>query len=302
MADEEDGGGNGKAVAPIIIKKINKIEGGHHGGAWKVAYADFVTAMMAFFMLLWLLNVSDSETLAGLAEYFAPSTASTSGESGAGGILSGQALASDGTAGAGKVSLDIDATPAAAQQVNEATDGPQDGGFNSNLSAYEKQMFEETSARLRQAIQESPDLNEHNDQIFIDQTEDGLRIQVIDKDARPMFRLGSAELYGYAVRLIEEVGDVVATIPNRVSIVGHTDAKPRTDASYSNWELSSDRANAARRVLRASGVSGDRVAEVIGKAAGDPLYADEPYRSENRRIEVTILREAPVVPPAASLN
>ena len=289
---------------PILIKKVKKVTaGGHHGGAWKVAYADFTTAMMAFFMLLWLLNVSDSETLAGLAEYFSPSAAAVPGNSGAGGVLGGTSLASEGSQSSGAVALDIPSTPPTSR--NRDTEYGRDTGqegedrseLESKINQRENLMFEQAADQIRQAIQESPQLAQHNDQIILEQTPDGLRIQIIDKDQRPMFRSGTAQPYGYARRLIEAIGGTVERLPNRVAVLGHTDATPLTGRSgCDNWELSADRANAARRILRSSGVSVDRFAEVVGKADTDPLFPDGPYRAENRRVTILVMREAPVVP------
>ena len=132
----------------------------------------------------------------------------------------------------------------------------------------------------------------------MEQTQDGMRIQIFDRDRRPMFRTGTADLYGYASTLIEEIGAVVESLPNRVSIVGHTDGLPfNRDDGYSNWELSSNRANAARRVLSDAGITPDCFSEVVGKASTDPMFPDDPGRPENRRITIIVLREAPVVSP-----
>ncbi len=290
MADEEK--------RPIIIKKIKKVAGGHHGGAWKVAYADFVTAMMAFFMMLWLLNISDKETLEGLADYFTPTTASTSSSSGSGAVLGGTSLSTDGAQSSGAVAVDINAPPPTEASQDEDAEAAE--AFESKINERENAMFEDAADRIRQAVQQSPELTQHEDQILIEQTPDGMRIQIIDKDRRSMFQEGTADMYGYATRLIEEVGTVVEKMPNRVAIMGHTDASTlRGEANYTNWELSADRANAARRVLRASGVSTDRFSEATGKAATEPLFPDSPFRPENRRITILVLREAPVLAPGA---
>ncbi|GAB4140023.1 MAG: flagellar motor protein MotB [Sphingomonadales bacterium] len=281
---------------PIIIKKVKKVSGGHHGGAWKVAYADFVTAMMAFFMLLWLLNVSEKETLQGLADYFTPSNASMSNASGAGDILAGTALESEGAKSSGAIA---GVTPA--DTVKEETDSENQvtaQNWDPKINEREDRALTQLEAQIKAAIQETPDLNQHQDQLIVEQTPEGLRIQLIDKDGRPMFRQGSSELYGFAERMLRTIAGVIQTLPNRMAISGHTDAIPtRGDARYSNWELSADRANSARRVLSGAGVSKDRFSEVTGKAATEPLFPDAPMRPENKRIAILLLREAPVLDP-----
>lgn len=277
---------------PILVKKVKKMAGGHHGGAWKVAYADFVTAMMAFFMLLWLLNVSEKETLDGLAEYFTPSSASVSGASGSGKPLGGTALDSAGAMGASASITRIQGPPPAAKTEEEAS------------TKFEKKMVEDNDKALqaledsiRQAIQDSPELAENKDQILLEQTPDGVRIQLTDKDGRSMFRDGTAEFFNYAQRLVREIGGIVAMLPNRIAIMGHTNSGGFSGTEYTNWELSADRANSARRVLASTGVSSDRFSEVVGKAETDPLFPTAPNRAENRRITILVLKEAPVVAP-----
>lgn len=300
---------------PIIIKKVKKVSGGgHHGGAWKVAYADFTTAMMAFFMLLWLLNVSDEVTLAGLADYFTPTNASMSNSSGAGGILGGQAMESEGSSKSGATTITFDATPSDpnASEAEEAESGPsyQEGSgpgkksfdFEANVVTREDKMFTKVQSALKTAIQEAELLKKHQDQIIIEQTPEGLRIQLIDKDRRSMFKLGSAELYPFAQDLLTMVGKVVQGLPNRIAITGHTDSSPTSPGAYGNWELSSDRANAARRVISASKVRADRFSEVTGRASTDPLFPDEPLRPENKRVTLLLLREAPVLAPSFGGN
>lgn len=299
MADEEE--------RPILIKRVKKGgDDGHHGGAWKVAYADFTTAMMAFFMLLWLLNVSDKETLDGLADYFSPTSATASGNSGAGGVLGGTSMASEGAQSSGAVAVRLPGPPPTSQN-NDRKLGRSDGDvqhqssdMSSTINERESEVFKAIAEQIKQAIQDSPELAQHEDQVLIEETPDGMAIQIVDKDGRAMFRPGTANLYGYASRLIGQIGDVVEVLPNRVSIHGHTDAgRFSAGAEYTNWELSADRANSARRVLRQTGVSTDRFSEVAGKADTEPMFPDSPDRPENRRITVLVLREAPVVAPSA---
>lgn len=277
-----------------IIKKVIKVEGGgHHGGAWKVAYADFTTAMMAFFMLLWLLNVAPPETLAGLADFFSPSSSSTPGSP-------NEASSRIGDPGQNPSPIVTIASPGPPPS-GETNDGDETSGQGTreqvDFTEIEDQSFEAMQEQLRLAIQASPTLQEMSENLIMEITEDGMKIQLIDKDRRAMFRKGSDELYQYAVDMLEEIGRSVQTLPNRVTVQGHTDGGAFTGKDGdSNWELSADRANSARRVLGGSGVTDDRVFEVIGKAGTDPLYPDQPNKTENRRITILVLREAPVVP------
>lgn len=299
----------GDEERPILIKRIKKVEGGHHGGAWKVAYADFTTAMMAFFMLLWLLNVTTEEQRQGLADYFAPTSASTSGASGAGGVLGGTALSKDGAMNSGAVVLSMpmpSPTPEGSSTGKDANQSAEETKFAKEEVEWQKALadretvaFEQLEAQLKQAIQDVPDLADLSENLVVEVTEDGLRIQLIDKDRRSMFKAGSAELFDYAKALLQTIAQKIQGVKNRISITGHTDAKPFSGPDgYSNWELSSDRANAARRALRQAGVSEDRFSMVRGMASAEPLLPDSPARPENRRITILLLREAPVAPPS----
>jgi chemotaxis protein MotB len=270
---------------PIIIKKVKKIAGGHHGGAWKVAYADFVTAMMAFFMLLWLLTVTDKQTLKGIADYFTPSKATMSNSSGSGNILGGTSLQKDGANSSGSVSIAQQDTPTSQDSAKAAKDKAQEAAM---------MMMQQD---IQNAIQNAPTLAEFKNQLILDVTPEGLRIQLVDRDGRPMFKAGTAEPFPYAVALIRLIGGIVSNVPNRVSVQGHADTSSSGMVGVSNWVLSSDRANAARAIMEEARVSDHRFAEVVGKGASDPLYPDTPARAENRRVAFIILNEAPVVAP-----
>ena len=298
---------------PIIIKKVKKGGGhGHHGGAWKVAYADFVTAMMAFFLLMWLINTTSPEQKRGIADYFAPTSVSQS-RSGSGGLLAGTALGNEGARGAGTISVmkalsppkeqrkqskeqeqneQQENNPATAESATASTDPLQEA-----MSRREEAIFDSAEMSLRQAMQEMPELAELSKHIIIDQTPEGLRIQLIDQEGRPMFNAGTAEPNERATRLLRAVTKVIQNLPNRISVAGHTDSLPSVSSTYTNWELSSDRANAARRELQRAGLPDDRIYKVTGKAGSEPLFEDDPYQAANRRISITLLREAPVLPP-----
>ena len=287
--------------APIIIKKIKKGgHAGHHGGAWKVAYADFVTAMMAFFLLMWLINTTSPEQKRGIADYFAPASVSPT-TSGSGGILGGTSLADSGTRASGSKDIIQALAPEAPPNVT-------DSGQSQTQSAAQSQGAEQkaddaalTSAAqsLRQAMQDMPELAELSKQIIVDQTPEGLRIQLVDQEGRSMFEEGSAKPNDRAKVLLLAVAKVVNKLPNRVTIAGHTSADAGGAKPASDWALSSARADASRQILQNAGVDADRIYQVAGKAASDPLYPDDPMLPGNRRITVMLLREAPVLPTDA---
>ena len=294
---------------PILIKKVKKVAGhGHHGGAWKVAYADFVTAMMAFFLLMWLINTTDPEQKRGIAEYFAPASVSAT-TSGSGGILGGTTLGDDGAKGNGSMSVIEQLAPEA------PPDAPPEAGQNQNLAAASEEELREEIARreaadfasaaasLRQAMQSMPELAELSKQLIVDQTPEGLRIQLVDQEGRSMFANNSSQPNDRARVLLRAVARVVNQLPNRVTITGHTSAVAgQTRASTpGDWPLSASRADASRGILQAAGVDADRVYAVSGKAGSDPLYPDDPTLAGNRRISIVLLREAPVLPSDSSL-
>ena len=254
---------------PIIIKRIKKVSGGHHGGAWKVAYADFVTAMMAFFLLLWLLNSTSQEQKEGLSDYFTPTTAATQAIAGADSVLEGVSVNSDGSSSSDVTTPMPDEVVIKKEEVAKRNDdAAEENSFEVAMANREQEAFEDMATDLNLSIQDNAELSQLKDQVIIDMTEDGMRIQLVDKDNRSMFKSNTAELYSYAERMLQLIAEKVGKLPNRISIAGHTDSKPyRAGSNYSNWELSSDRANAARRVLLSSGVSTDRFAEITGKAA-----------------------------------
>jgi len=290
----------GGSNAPIIIKKIKKGgHGGHHGGAWKVAYADFVTAMMAFFPLMWLINTTSPEQKRGIADYFAAESVSKA-DSGNGGLLGGTSASEDGHDGSGQLSVKtVLRTPK--EEVKSKAEGPQQSeanGASTEDSEKDNKEMEQAAARLRQAMQALPDLAELSRHILIDNTPNGVRIQLVDQDGRSMFEPGSAEPTAPVKALLVEVAKIVNDLPNRISISGHTDGAPFSGpGGYSKWDLSSARANASLKVLQEAGLPDTRIAEVVGKAGSEPLYPDNPFASANRRISIVLLKEAPVLPP-----
>jgi len=304
MAEEE-----GKA--PVIIKRVKKGGAGHHGGAWKVAYADFVTAMMAFFLLLWLLNSVTEEQLQGISNYFAPTTVSES-PSGAGGMLGGRTIgegAQQSNTASPSVVMSLppttigtggmDFTDPSEGFAEDDKDGLSDEEFEEEQRRREQQQFNETAAALKQAVQSLPQLKALQDSLIVDNTPEGLRIQIVDQEGLPMFPAGSSAMYEHTRALLELVAKVIAPLPQQIAIAGHTDATGFTDPSgYGNWELSADRALAARRVLHASGIEDPRINRVAGRASAEPYLADDPDSPRNRRITITLLREELTRDPA----
>ncbi|GAB4364162.1 MAG: flagellar motor protein MotB [Kiloniellaceae bacterium] len=304
----------------VIIKKVKKVAGGHHGGAWKVAYADFVTAMMAFFLLLWLLNATTEEQRKGIAEYFSPVTAMTpdsvsQSPSGAGGVMGGRSMITDGalvndTSPVGITVSLPGAKDDTEQQAEEPTDDTQSGQrlakseedanqavdpseVDRLAAELEQERFEAAETELRQALESVPDLSDFAKNLVIDQTPEGLRIQIIDQEGRSMFASGSAEMFPHTQRLLALVADAIKKLDNPVAIKGHTDSTPYTSSkNYSNWELSTDRANSSRRALIAAGLPASRVASVVGRADQEHFVPEEPNSPRNRRISVVLLRQA----------
>lgn len=279
---------------PIIIKKVNKVEGGHHGGAWKVAYADFVTAMMAFFLLLWLLNVTTDEQKYAISNYFDPAQPKiATNVSGAGGILGGTSISREGAMTQNTQPIPNRRTESASPDFQNQKKELTDEELAEEIKRREDEQFAQAEAELTQALQESPDLSELQKHLQIDQTPEGLRIQIIDREGEPMFPLGSAQMYEKTEKLHKLIARVINKMPNQISVKGHTDSLPyRGDGSYSNWELSADRANASRRALNHYGVNSKRIFTVVGKAATEPLITEDPTDPRNRRIGIILLRDS----------
>lgn len=295
---------------PIIIKKVIKVSAGHHGGAWKVAYADFVTAMMAFFLLMWLINMTSPEQKSGVADYFAPASASKE-NSGAGGILGGTEIGKDGAKSSG-----ADGRRSTKPQPTTYTD-PSKGSSDSDeedsepkisessldeaLSRREEMAFQSAAESLRQAMKDMPELAELSKSLIVDQTPEGLRIQLVDQEGLSMFQPGSIEPKPRTVALLRAVATIINRLPNRITISGHTDSAPLQGSDGGNWNLSFGRADSARRIIRENNVPANRIFSVIGKAGSEPLYPDDPYMAGNRRISIVLLREAPPLPPGHRL-
>ncbi|HEX4370830.1 MAG TPA: flagellar motor protein MotB [Rhizomicrobium sp.] len=297
------------ADGQIIIKKIKKGgHGGHHGGAWKVAYADFVTAMMAFFLLMWLINTTTPEQKRGIADYFAPQSIAQT-VSGSGGVLGGKVMGQESAHAGGAQSVMQKQSPPSptspvkslATNVTQGASGTsQTADSNSNASSSQDGEFAHAAEAIRQSVQDNPDLANLSHQVMLEQTPQGLRIQLVDQDGRPMFQQGSAEPMAYTKKLLAVVGQVIDTLPNRVSISGHVSGNDIGQGGNA-WELSSARANAARALLQSGGLPSDRIYEVAGKAGSEPLLPEDPSASANRRLSILLMREAPPAPPGHSL-
>ena len=267
----------------IIIKKVRRRGSAHHGGAWKIAYADFVTAMMAFFLLMWLLGSTSKGDLEGIAEYFKnPMKVSMSGGSGAGDATSviqgggrdlprkdGQVLRGD--TGAEKKRLNMRAAEA-------------------EIARQDAARLTELKRRVEAAIDASPGLMPFKGQLRLDLTSEGLRVQILDQQNRPMFDLGGARLKDYTRVIVREMGRLLNEVDHKVMLSGHTDATPYASGqrAYSNWELSADRANASRRELVAGGMDESKILRVVGLSSAVPFNPEDLFDSANRRISIIV--------------
>ncbi|WP_425409228.1 flagellar motor protein MotB [Hyphococcus sp.] len=279
-------------AAPIIIKKKKVIAGGgHHGGAWKVAYADFVTAMMAFFLLMWLLNATTEDQRKGLADYFNPSIPISKVSGGGSGALNGSSVFTDeqlSRDGTGAVNEYPNSREIPVNGPENSMDAPLEGkGVDNEIGAAQKSLEavqNEINAESIQALEGN--LAKH---IQTRMTPDGLVIELVDADGQPLYDIGSSNPSRILDDLLKVVGPVLATVSNNMAIVGHTDALAFSrSASYSNWELSTDRAHAARRMLITNGIASAQIKEVTGKADTEP-FSEDPYAPQNRRIAIILL-------------
>ncbi len=270
----------------VIVRRVKKVQkGGHHGGSWKVAYADFVTAMMAFFMVMWLLAATTKPERAAISDYFRnPSP------------LSGaSSTPAPGMAGPGGASTSM-------IKLGGATDvsrGNSNDPFQNRQEAVpspvaererEKQRLEALKQELQEAISKSQALEPFKDQLLLDITPEGLRIQIVDQQNRPMFDMGSARLMPYTKALLVELSHFINQVPNRISLTGHTDTTAySTQLGYGNWELSADRANAARRILLEGGMDETKVARVVGLSSSVLFDKTNPQNPINRRISIVVM-------------
>ncbi len=279
---------SGKPLQPIIIKRVKKGGHGAHGGAWKIAYADFVTAMMAFFLLMWLLGSTTEGDRKGISDYFnAPLMVTLFGGPGSGAsdsILPGggdDLTKTTGEVASGDTELK---TRELGAQVARAEAMRQD-----------RMRIENLRQKIENVINANLRLSEYKNQIRLEMVQDGLNIQIVDDQNRAMFSVGSALVQPYMRDILREIGAALSDVENRIALTGHTDATPygSGERAYSNWELSADRANASRRELVAAGLPEGKLARVVGVASSQPLLPDRPFDPVNRRISILVMtREA----------
>ena len=324
---------NGKRPT-IVIRREEMVEGGHHGGAWKVAYADFVTAMMAFFLLMWLLNATTEAQRKGLADYFSPNNVLSRGSSGSGKPFGGSSAMDKGVLVSNRRAVQLtlgdapvteaedEDQPATARSPSDQTPSegaPQGGTIHAVLvsmpgaerdghaaqdaprtptpaenraeqARIEKTEFEAAAEQISEAVRADLALAEISGQLAIDLTPEGLRIQILDEERSPMFASGSAVPNDRARLLLQKVAPVLIRLPEAISLSGHTDATPFRGGERSNWELSTERANATRRLLVEAGLSESRIRNIKGNADRDPLLPADPLAAANRRIAIVVLR------------
>ena len=277
--------GDAKKLQPIIIKRFKK--GGHaaHGGAWKIAYADFVTAMMAFFLLMWLLGSTTEGDKKGISDYFqSPMKVTMQGGGNAGSsssVINGGGT--DLTQATGQVRRADGADRKAKRMASDQA--------KSEAAKKDAKTLAALAAKIAATISSKPRMTEFADQIKLEITPDGLQIQIVDNQKRPMFDSGSAVLKPYMRDILREIGAALLDVENKISLDGHTDrsAYGNADRGYSNWELSADRANASRRELAAAGMPEDKLARVVGMASSLLLEPDDPLSPTNRRISILVM-------------
>lgn len=287
---------------PIIIKRVKRFGGGHHGGAWKIAFADFATAMMAFFLVLWLMSAATPEQLIAVAGYFKDPVGFSD---------SGSPYVID-LGGSPEMSPNQTLNPEVKTTPSPDTVPIESETSESKAEQVEQERLEMLLQELQNKVEENPQLQKFKDQILFEITQDGLRIQIMDADNRPMFDVGSARLKPYFEDILLAMADTIKSVPNKISVSGHTDATPFVgNGGFGNWELSSSRANAARRALIAGGYPDPQVARVVGYASSALYDRENPFNPVNRRIDIVVLTKkalqriegdqntAPTPPPAA---
>ncbi|WP_298398072.1 flagellar motor protein MotB [uncultured Azonexus sp.] len=273
------------STRPIIIKRKKVVAGGAHGGAWKIAYADFVTAMMAFFLLMWLLGSTSKGDLQGIADYFQnPMKVSMSGGAGSGdatSILKGGGQ--DLTRQSGQVKKgDVEAKRTTFSKEAQL-----------EFRRKEQERLELLKADIEKMIEQSPQLAQFKKQLLLDITSEGLRIQIVDEQNRPMFDSGGDTVKPYTRQLLQQIGLALNGVSNRISLAGHTDAAPFVGGvgGFSNWELSANRANASRRELVAGGMDDHKVLRVVGLGSTLLFDKNDPLNPVNRRISIVVLNQ-----------
>lgn len=278
---------------PIVIKRKKKASHEHHGGAWKIAYADFVTAMMAFFLLMWLLGSTTKAQLRGISEYFqTPLKVALSGGEGSGDATSLVKGGGDDLTKSVGQDNNKNSESAAQQPPSASSTKPSRRAVEIELERREKALLEDLKGKLEKAIESRSMLKQYKNQILLDITAEGLRVQIVDEQNRPMFASGSAQMRLYTSPILREIGRMLNEVSNRISLAGHTDATPYAggERGYSNWELSADRANASRRELVAGGMEESKIMRVVGLASAVPFDKADPNNPMNRRISIIVMK------------
>jgi chemotaxis protein MotB len=270
---------------PIIVKRVKKTAGGHHGGAWKIAFADFATAMMAFFLVMWLMSSASPEQKKLISGYFKDPIGFS--ESASPYVID---LGGSPTPSPDRTLNPEIQEPADSERVDGEAAEVDPGQAEAMAEELERERLELLLQELQNKVEENPQLQRFKDQILFEITQDGLRIQIVDAANRPMFDLGSAHLQSYFEDILLAMVDTIKAVPNKISISGHTDAKPFFGSGdFGNWELSANRANAARRVLVAGGYDEEQLARVVGYASSALFDRKNPLSPMNRRIDITVL-------------
>ena len=271
---------------PIVVKRVKKGGGGHHGGAWKIAYADFVTAMMAFFLLMWLLVSASEKERQAIQQFFNRPLVAIFQSPGA----ASQAAVIEGGGG------DVARKPGQpGDHPPTATTPPLDPRqAEAAVREAERQKLEALKTKIETAIDASDQLRPFKKQLLLDLTPEGLRVQIVDEQNRPMFGVGETALQPYTKEILHQLGKLLNDVDQKISLAGHTDATPyaKGEQGYSNWELSADRANASRRELIAAGMAESKVMRVVGLSAAVPLDPKDPFAPMNRRISIVVLNKA----------
>jgi chemotaxis protein MotB len=282
----------GRHARPIIVRKrVHGAHEGHHGGAWKVAYADFVTAMMAFFLLMWLLGATTEDQRKGIADYFAARVPISPESAGGDGVLEGGFMPR--TAEARLRLGDRDRDDVALAAGAPRSDHPEAAAQRDlrHDDRIERQRFETIQSEILRRLEASAALRQLTGNLLFEITPEGLRIHIFDRSGADMFPLGSAVPRPRTAAILKVIADIIGAVRNGIVITGHTDSRPFVGAGpYGNWDLSADRANAARRALAAGGVTAERFRRIEGRAALEPLIAHDPSDPRNRRIAITLLR------------
>jgi chemotaxis protein MotB len=282
-----------KPNTPIIIKKVKKAAHAHHGGAWKIAYADFVTAMMAFFLLMWLINMTTQEQKIGLAEYFAKEAVSLS-PSGAGSVLSGNSLNNSRNLGQRDPTKPSDAMISLGREHGGQARA---GNSDDKQPVAVTKAYHSAAASIRQALKAMPELTPYANNLQIKVTDEGLDIDLTEQNGRRMFAKGSKVPLGPTQTMLTAMAPILEKLNSKVTISGHTAAGERyADLSYGPWELTADRANMVRAILTAGGLSQDHISSVTGRASTEPYFVDDPFMSVNERVTVSVAFPPPPIP------